>query len=84
MKLLSLKNLFVILALCGLTILILADCKKEKKPPEKPYSGKITLRIPPEVHRRVAIKAAEHKESMNEYLEKLLEKDTSDVASACE
>jgi predicted HicB family RNase H-like nuclease len=62
----------------------LDDCKKEKKPPEKPYSGKITLRIPPEVHRGVAIKAAECKESMNEYLQKLLEKDTADVASACE
>jgi len=59
----------------------LDDCKKEKKSPEKPYSGKITLRIPPEVHRRIAIKAAECKESMNEYLEKLLEQETADVAS---
>ncbi len=59
----------------------LDDCRKNRKPPEKPYSGKITVRIPPEVHRRVAIKAAKLKESMNEYLEKLLEKDTSDIAS---
>jgi predicted HicB family RNase H-like nuclease len=56
----------------------LDDCTSEGKAPEKPYSGKITLRVPPEVHRRVAIKAAECKESMNEYLERLLERDTAD------
>jgi predicted HicB family RNase H-like nuclease len=61
----------------------LDDCKRERKAPEKPYSGKITLRVPPEVHRRVAIKAAECKESMNEYLEKLLEKEAADISSAC-
>lgn len=57
----------------------LEDCRKESKMPEKPYSGKITVRIPPAIHKRVAIKAAYHKKSMNEYVEGLLEKDTADL-----
>ena len=59
----------------------LKDCKEEGVAPEKPYSGKITMRIPPVVHKRIAIKAAARRESMNEYLEKLIEKDTADLAA---
>jgi predicted HicB family RNase H-like nuclease len=59
----------------------LDDCKEEGKTPEKPYSGKITVRVPPVVHRRVALKAASRRESMNDYLEGLLERDTADIES---
>ncbi len=61
----------------------LEDCRQEGRAPEKPYSGKITVRVEPTVHKRVAIKAAACKKSMNEYLCRLIEKDTSDLASVC-
>lgn len=57
----------------------LADCKDEGVEPEKPFSGKITVRISPLLHRRIAVKAAARKESMNSYLEELLERDTADL-----
>ena len=47
-----------------------ADMKKTKEPiPEpisiRPYSGKFMVRVPPEVHRMLAIKAAESGVSIN-------------------
>jgi predicted HicB family RNase H-like nuclease len=36
----------------------LATCKRLNKPPQKPYSGKLRLRIPPDIHIAIA-KAAE-------------------------
>ena len=57
----------------------LEDCEAEGTQPEKPYNGTIIVRVSPETHRRVAIKAASCKESMNRYLEKLLEKDTENL-----
>ena len=58
----------------------LNDCEREGIIPEKPFSGKITVRVSPALHRKVAIKAAEHKESMNQYLEELIVNDTADLA----
>ena len=59
----------------------LEDCKEKGVSPEKPYNGTITVRVSPEVHRRVAIKASMCKESMNKYVERLLEKDTDDLVA---
>jgi predicted HicB family RNase H-like nuclease len=39
----------------------LEDCVREGIAPEEPFSGKITVRVSPVLHRRVAIKAAAHK-----------------------
>jgi len=61
----------------------LEDCKAEGKEPEKTFNGRITVRVDPAIHRRVAIKAAACRESMNEYVEKLLEKETADLETAC-
>jgi predicted HicB family RNase H-like nuclease len=61
----------------------LEDCEKDGVGPEKPYNGTITVRVAPEIHRRVAIKASACKESMNKYVERLLEKDTADLVSSC-
>src|SRR6266545_7531662 len=36
--------------------------------PEKPYSGTLSLRIPPELHRRIAEKAAQSGESINQFI----------------
>jgi predicted HicB family RNase H-like nuclease len=59
----------------------LEDCKEKGVSPEKPYNGTITVRVSPEVHRRVAIKASMCKESMNKYVERLLERDTDDLVA---
>ena len=54
------------------------DCERDGMEPQKPFSGKITVRVSPILHRRIAIKAAAKKESMNQYLEELIEQDTKD------
>jgi predicted HicB family RNase H-like nuclease len=59
----------------------LADCRAKGRKPEKPYNGTIVLRVDPEIHRRVAMKAATQRKSMNKYVESLLEKATEDLAS---
>jgi predicted HicB family RNase H-like nuclease len=60
-------------ALAGVRKLVngtVADLKKSREPvPEpisaRPYSGKFMVRVPPEVHRMLAIKAAESGVSLN-------------------
>jgi predicted HicB family RNase H-like nuclease len=60
-------------ALVGIRKLVadtVADLKKDKEPvPEpisaRPYSGKFMVRVPPEVHRMLAIRAAESGVSLN-------------------
>jgi len=44
-------------------------CKDESVSPEKPYSGKFNLRIPPELHRKIAIEANRNQISLNKYVE---------------
>ena len=43
-------------------------CKERGVEPEKPYSGTLSLRIAPELHRRVAEKAAKAGESINQFI----------------
>jgi len=57
----------------------LDDCRRDGVDPEKPFSGKITVRVPPVLHRRVAVKAATLRKSMNLYIENLMERDTMDI-----
>jgi predicted HicB family RNase H-like nuclease len=47
-------------------------CEQEGKEREKPYSGKILIRIDPEPHREVVVAAAAADMSMNKWLEKTL------------
>jgi predicted HicB family RNase H-like nuclease len=49
-------------------------CKAEGKEPEKPYSGTLSLRIPPDLHRRIASKAAQQGKSINTVIGEALEK----------
>lgn len=49
---------------------IVADMKKNREPiPEplasRPYSGKFLVRVPPEIHRKLAVEAAEAGVSLN-------------------
>ena len=39
----------------------------------KTYSGKISLRIPPELHRRISVRAAQTGESVNRFVQHRLE-----------
>jgi predicted HicB family RNase H-like nuclease len=49
-------------------------CQAESREPEKPYSGTLSLRIPPELHRRVAAKAAREGKSINAVIGEALER----------
>lgn len=49
-------------------------CKKVNKKPEKPYKGSFNIRIDPETHRQIAIKAAIAGISLNQFIRKALEK----------
>ncbi len=51
----------------------LADCKKEGVAPEKPASGKLLLRVPPEVHGRALVAAQSAGKSLNQWATELLE-----------
>jgi predicted HicB family RNase H-like nuclease len=52
----------------------LAVCEKLNKAPQKPYSGKMMLRVPPEVHARAAMMAEAHKMSLNQWAADVLSK----------
>ena len=52
----------------------LKTCKKAGKPPQKPYSGHIMLRVPPEIHAKVAITAESQGKSLNSWVTELLNK----------
>ena len=46
----------------------LVDCKQERRTPEKPYSGKLTLRMPPSIHAEIASAAAHAGKSLNKWV----------------
>ena len=46
----------------------LATCKRIGRDPNKSYSGKITLRLPPELHAKLAVKAEANDCSLNNWL----------------
>jgi len=48
-------------------------CKKTGKQPQKPYSGKLTLRIPPKVHAAVAQAAEVSGKSINQWAADMLD-----------
>jgi predicted HicB family RNase H-like nuclease len=51
----------------------LADCKKEGVPPEKQASGKLLLRVPPEVHGRALVAAQAAGKSLNQWATEILQ-----------
>ena len=50
----------------------LQTCKRVGKAAQKPYSGKIMLRVPPEIHARAAMMAEAHGKSLNSWVTDLL------------
>ena len=49
------------------------DCKQEGRSPDKPYSGKLTLRIAPSVHAQLSAAAAHAGKSLNKWVADTLE-----------
>jgi len=49
-------------------------CKERDVEPERPYSGTLSLRIGPDLHRRLAEEAARLDESLNQFIAERLEK----------
>jgi predicted HicB family RNase H-like nuclease len=58
----------------------LAECREAGRSPDKPYNGTIIIRVDPEIHRRVAMRAAAARKSMNKFVMSLLEKATEDLS----
>ena len=50
-----------------------AWCRERGKEPERPYSGHFTLRVSPELHRRVAVAAARAGKSVNGFVAETLD-----------
>ena len=57
----------------------LAACGEIGQKPEKPYSGKISLRIPVEVHAAVATAAEARGDSLNKWIRETLEEKISAI-----
>jgi predicted HicB family RNase H-like nuclease len=50
-----------------------ADCKENGLRPEKPASGKLMLRVPPEVHGAALVAAQAAGKSLNQWASEVLE-----------
>jgi predicted HicB family RNase H-like nuclease len=48
-------------------------CAAQGRQPEKPYSGKVALRLPPDLHREITAAARQKRESVNNYIVEALE-----------
>ena len=43
-------------------------CQERNEEPDKPFSGRLMLRLPSEIHRRVYVGAKKEGKSLNEYI----------------
>ena len=51
----------------------LAFCAERSEPPDRPYSGRIPLRVSPETHRRAAMHAQSEGLSLNQWIARRIE-----------
>ena len=51
----------------------LAFCTERGEPPDRPYSGKIPLRVSPDIHRRAAMRAQSEGLSLNQWIARRIE-----------
>lgn len=58
----------------------LSYCVKLGQEPEKPFTGKFMLRIPPDLHRKIYVAAKQSGESINAWIKKQL---THSVERVC-
>ncbi|MBQ9619413.1 MAG: type II toxin-antitoxin system HicB family antitoxin [Neisseriaceae bacterium] len=54
----------------------IASCERVGKEPQKPASGRLMLRVPPELHRAALIKAQASGKSLNQWAVETLAKAT--------
>ncbi|EQA60681.1 type II toxin-antitoxin system HicB family antitoxin [Leptospira alexanderi] len=54
-------------------------CKKSKKDPEKSFKGSFNVRIPTELHRKVYRKSLREGISLNQLVQRALEKEIADL-----
>ncbi len=52
----------------------LATCEKLNRSPQRPYSGKVMLRLDPSIHARVAMQAESQGKSLNAWVQETLAK----------
>jgi predicted HicB family RNase H-like nuclease len=52
----------------------LAFCKERGEDPDKPFSGRLMLRLSPELHRKVHVRAQHEGKSLNQWISDKLEK----------
>lgn len=57
----------------------LAFCAQRNEEPEKPFSGTFTVRIPPRLHRDIALQARIRHHSLNSWVTKVLERSLIDT-----
>ncbi len=57
----------------------LAFCAERGEDPNKPFSGKFVVRIPPELHRKVYAQARLSEKSLNRWVSDVLESATHEV-----
>ena len=56
----------------------LAFCAERGEEPEKPYSGKFSVRLDPELHRKISIQARTTNKSLNRWISDTLEAVTTE------
>ena len=49
-------------------------CKERGEEPDKPFSGKLMLRLPPELHRKVYTSSKDEGKSLNQWIAERLER----------
>jgi predicted HicB family RNase H-like nuclease len=49
-------------------------CAQRKEPPDKPFSGRLVLRIPPNLHREVFVLAKQEGKSLNQWIAERLQR----------
>ena len=49
-------------------------CRERGEEPDRPFSGKFVVRIPPEVHREAFLKAKSIGKSLNAWVKEVIEK----------
>ena len=60
----------------------LAWCKEDGVEPQRPFSGKLNLRLGTDLHRRVAVSAARNGVSINSWIKDALEREVDPCSAA--
>lgn len=55
-------------------------CKKKNKEPELPFKGSLNVRLGPDLHRLVAIAAAQQHVSVNKFITETLSREVSHIS----